>query len=411
MKIWIFNHYALKSSESGGTRHHDLARELVKKGHQVCIFASSFLHYKYKWRSKEKCYNEKDNGVNFQWLWTLPYKGNGLKRIINMLSYFFVVIIKSLLTKEKPDVIIGSSVHLFACLAAYIVSKFKNTNFVVEIRDLWPQTLIDIGAISENSTTAKFFRTIELFVYKKANAIIVLLPGAIEYIESKGIPNNKIHYLPNGISLNKREFVNNSFSLEKELTILKEKYKGIAMYMGSHGQANALDAILEAAKRDTSKEIAFVFIGDGPEKEQLVNQVKGISNIYFYDSISKNEVYATLNFADVLLISMLDSPLYKYGISLNKLFDYLLIGKPIVFSGDVSNDIVMYANAGISIKPGDSTSLLEATKKMMALSQSEKEKLKKTSYQYVSHNHNIELLAEELISICIQSGGTYEKII
>jgi glycosyltransferase involved in cell wall biosynthesis len=408
MKIWIFNHYALKSSESGGTRHHDLARELVKKGHQVCIFASSFLHYKFKWRSKKKYYKEKDNGVYFQWLWTLPYKGNGLKRIANMLSYFFVVIIKSLFTKEKPDVIIGSSVHLFACLAAYIVSKLKKTNFVVEIRDLWPQTLIDIGAISEKSMTARFFSTIELFVYKKANAIIVLLPGAVDYIESKGISINKIHYLPNGISLKKRELINNNFSLEKELNILKEKYNGIAMYMGSHGLANALDTILDAAEKDVSKDIAFVFIGDGPEKEKLIKKANCISNIYFYDSVPKDEVYATLNGADVLLISMLNSPLYKYGISLNKIFDYLLIGKPIVFAGEVSNDIVKYANAGSSIKPGDPVLLLKAVKKMVALSQMEKEKIKKSSFQYVSHKNNIELLAEDLISICVQSGGNYE---
>lgn len=401
MKIWIINHYALKSSEAGGTRHHDLGKQLHKDGHKVRIFSSSFLHYKYKWRyAKKKNAIEEAEGVCFHWLWTLPYKGNGLARILNMLTFFVHVVMRGLILREKPDAVIGSSVHLFSCLAAYILSRLKGSLYIVEIRDLWPKTLIDLGAMSEKGIPARLFGALERFVYKKADRIVVLLPGAVNYIEDLGFDRQKIYYLPNGIDLERQEMMDYESSLSEEMRNIRRRYKHITMYMGSHGIANALDTIVEAAAHPLNRHTAFVLVGDGPEKQSLMKKAEQMQNVFFFPSVSKNEVYSTLNLADVLLISMMDSPLYNYGISLNKLFDYLLVGKPILFAGKVLNDIVGEAGAGMTVSPQDAERFTEGIRILTNLREDEKETIKRNAFHYVKEHHDISRLAAKLAGIC-----------
>ena len=173
MNIWIFNHYAITPDMAGGTRHYDFGKELVKRGHEVTIFASSF-HYsqhrelKLTWGEKYKV--ERVEGVNFVWIKTFPYQKNDWRRVLNMVSYAWKVYwigrgIKKLDQDiNKPDIIIGSSVHLLAVLSAYWLSKHYRAKFIMEVRDLWPQTLVDIGKFKENNPIIKILRIIEKFL-------------------------------------------------------------------------------------------------------------------------------------------------------------------------------------------------------------------------------------------------------
>ncbi|MGG1630938.1 glycosyltransferase family 4 protein [Rossellomorea sp. NRS-1567] len=403
MKIWMLNAVALKPNETGITRHYDLSKHMVDKGHEVTIFASSFIVYLFKWRdNKKKNYSENVNGVLFEWVWTLPYKGNGPKRLLNMMSYMLTAVARGLKKKDKPDVIVGSSVHLFACLAAYVLSKVKGATFIVEIRDLWPKTLIDFGAISKNHPLALLFGWIEKFVYKKSKKIIVTLPGAYKYITTLGIPEDKIVYIPNGIEMDKIHELENKASLEPTLQTIREQYPKIAMYLGSHGVANSLETIVNAANRLSREDTAFVFVGEGPEKKNLKVKAEelGLKNVFFLDGIPKREVLSTLNLADVLMVSMLDTNLYQYGISLNKLNDYLLSGKPIIFSGRVFNDIVADAQAGITVTPESPEEFAKGMEYLLNLTSEEKEKIRTNGYRYLDEHHNIEKLSSQFLSVC-----------
>ncbi|OCA88271.1 glycosyltransferase WbuB [Bacillus sp. FJAT-27225] len=402
MKIWILNHAALKPGESGITRHYDLASVMVEKGHEVTIFASSFIPYFFKWRNPaKKNYNENVNGVLFEWLWTMPYKGNSPMRLLNMISYFFMSIYRGLQKrKEKPDVIVGSSVHLFACLAGYYLSRFLKTRYIVEIRDLWPRTLIDFGAITERHPLAILFGAIEKFVYKKADQIIVTLPGAADYIEGCGVDRTKIVYIPNGVHMSRLDEFTIESSLSDEFEAIKSKHKRIAVYVGAHGTANALETVIASADYLNPDKVAMVFIGEGPEKQKLIDRAKPYSNVYFFNSIPKEEVLSTLRLADILMVSMLDTPLYKYGISLNKLNDYLLAGKPAIFAGNVLNNIIENAKAGITVPPENPEKFAEGIKQLLQLNQDEIDSIKVSSFEYVNKHHNIEKLAEEFLKAC-----------
>ncbi|WP_153126668.1 glycosyltransferase family 4 protein [Peribacillus tepidiphilus] len=401
MKIWILNHVALKPNEKGITRHYDLAKFMVEKGHSITIFASSFLAYLFEWRNpKKKNYHEDVNGVSFEWVWTLPYKGNGPRRILNMISYLFTATYRGWKKKEKPDVIVGSSVHLFACLAGYILSKIKRSHYVVEIRDLWPRTLIEFGAMSEYHPVAVMFGIIEKFVYKKAEKIIVTLPGAYKYITSLGVPMEKIEYIPNGIDLSKVKEFENKSSLEEDILKIREKYKNIVMYVGSHGIANSLDTILDSSDYLQRQDTAYIFVGEGPEKPALMKKASKKENVFFFNAIPKQEVLSTLRLADVLAVSMLDTPLYRFGISLNKLNDYLLSGKPILFAGKVYNNIVEMAKAGITVAPENPREFAEGLDKLLNLTEEEKISIQRNGFAYLKENHDMEMLSNKFLHIC-----------
>ncbi len=398
--IWIVNHYAIKSEQTGPTRTIDIAKELNKKGHNVTIFSSSFSHYTKKYVDNIKSTREEiHEGVKFIWIKTPQYRKNDLKRVINILVFtiklFFV-----LPRNSKPDVIVGSSIHPFGCLAALIISKFKKTNYYLEIRDLWPQTLIDMGLLSYNNIISKFLRLLEKILYNSAKKIIILLPDADKYIYNLDQKfANKIVYIPNGVSLEK--FDKNKKIFKKsiiEKNNLNNKF--IVMYTGAHGLVNKLDIIIKAAIKIQKKrlnDIHFVFIGDGPQKDKLIEMSSNynISNVTFEDSVEKNYIPYILSEANINIITIADSPLYKYGISPNKLFDYFASSKPIIMSGNVSNDLVSIAKSGITVEPENPQKLADAIIKMRNMPQEDLNEMGRNGRKYVEKNHEIKILAEK----------------
>ncbi|MGC9019436.1 MAG: glycosyltransferase, partial [Candidatus Bipolaricaulaceae bacterium] len=170
MNIWIFNHYAIPPDLPGGTRHYDLGRELVKRGHRVVIFATSFHHYLHRetrLRPGERWKVEDVDGLKFVWIRTPPYQRNDWRRVRNMVA--FAVRAWQLghklpkLAPEigNPDVVIGSSPHLLTPLAAYWVARHYRVPFVMEVRDLWPQTIIDMGELSARHPITKALQALE----------------------------------------------------------------------------------------------------------------------------------------------------------------------------------------------------------------------------------------------------------
>ena len=405
--IWILNHYAITPDLPGGTRHFDFAKELTKRGYSVTIFASAFIHGIFEYRKlnkKEKWRVENYDGVNFVWIKTFPYKGNGVRRILNMLSYFTSVEhIGKLSAKgdgapfEAPDIIIGSSVHPFAVLAGYKLSQFYKTPFIFEVRDLWPQTLIELGKISGKNPFVVVLRRLEKYLYKKSDRIIVLLPKASNYIKSLGISRDKIVWIPNGVDIKR-------FSNAKKYINSRDN-KFIVSYVGSHGVANNLDTLIKAAKilQDKGyKDILVRLVGSGAEKERLIRkaQILNLKNVIFENPVSKNNVPTVLLDSDILYAGLSNkNGLYRFGISLNKLFDYLAAGKPIVFASNASNNPIEEASAGISVAPEDPQSVANAIIKLYNMSEDERKQMGKNGKEYVEKKYSISVLVDKLENV------------
>jgi len=404
MNIWIFNHYAITPDMPGGTRHYDLGRELVRRGHRITIFASSFHHYLHtetRLKPGEKWKIEDVDGVKFVWLRTPPYQHNNWRRVQNMVTFMLRVwrlgkrLPKLIPEMEEPDVIIGSSAHLLAVLAAYFIAKHFRAKFVMEVRDLWPQAIIELGKLSAGNPLVQLLRILVKFLYRRAERIIILGPQMAEYIAACGIGREKIVWIPNGIDISVFDRLSGEPSA-------KSSYPSCfsVLYLGAHSESNALDVAIKAAdivRKQGYGNIRFVFIGDGPSKENLIQLVESLKleNVCFRSSVPKTEVPKVLGEADVLLLTK--HPTFKsYSGSILKLFDYMAAAKPIVYSAKTAYDPIETVGCGFIVDPGDPQALADAVIKLYQMPKEEREAIGRRGREYVEKHHEIRKLAERL---------------
>jgi glycosyltransferase involved in cell wall biosynthesis len=404
MNIWIFNHYAQGPEIPGGTRHYDLAKALLKKGHNVTIFAAGF-HYTLMqetvdYQGKDFLIDEKD-GVRFVWVKTYPYQVNNWKRMLNILSYAWRLnFLIPRLDLEKPDLIIGSTVHPFAPLiAARFARKYKRP-FVFEIRDLWPQTFIDMGLWRKESLIARFFKMIEGLSIKYAKAVIMLSPMTEKYLDREYGYKDTV-YIPNSVDLD--TFVQRLSSDYKggvktidQVMHLKGQGKFIVIYTGAIVQTNNINIILEAAQKISDTSIQIVLIGEGQEKKkfQEIAQEKQLENVAFYEPVQKRDLPYLLGLSDILLLVQ---GKVNWGSS-NKLYDYLASKKPILTSLEANhNNIVEEIGCGFScMGAADMAQKIVMLKK---LDKSERDEKGEKAFAYVEKNHDIKQMASMLESL------------
>ncbi len=395
MNIWILNHYALPPGISGGTRHYDISRELVKKGHSVTIIASSF-HYSilsdFKTYKDSFFIAEKIHSVNFVWIKTIPYAGNGFDRLRNMLSYNRGV--KRYLKKSKPpppEIIIGSSVHLFAVNLAFRLSKKYKARFWAEVRDFWPHTLVLIGQMKKHHPIVFLFKSMEKRLYKKAEKIITLFPKGHHYLE-RFVPRQKILYLPNSFNT---EILNN---LPEKTFFDPEKFN--ITYAGTIGLANDVETFVKAAEHINNNNIVFHIIGEGKEKEKIQVMVakKQLSNVTLHSSMPKKDLISVLRQADVLWAGMKNSKLYQYGFSFNKLYDYMASKRPVILSSAEKNNIIEDAGCGTTIAPENSEKLAEAILQFYNMSKEQLHMTGTKGFEFLMKHLTTKIIAEKLLN-------------
>jgi glycosyltransferase involved in cell wall biosynthesis len=388
MNVWILNHYALPPDAGGGTRHFDFARVLRRRGHDVTIVASS-IHYATQKQMRnygeEPYLVETTEGVRFVWLKTPPYRGNGIGRVRNMLAYTRNALrILPRLDIPAPDVVVGSSVHLFAVYAAYRLARRYGVPFVMEVRDLWPQTLIDFG-MSRYHPFVMLLGVTERFLYRKADKIVSLLPYAHEHI-GRYTDSSKVVWISNGTDMRRIAYV----------PPVKKPTLDVC-YAGAMGTANNLDVLLDAAAllRDRD-DIRFRLRGEGALKERLLKRVREekLHNVTIEDAVPKEAVGAFLASCDVLYVGLKDSPLYRYGMSMNKIYDYMAAGRPIVFAAASRNNPLEEAGIGYTVAPDDAAAIRDALVRIAALPLEHRRRLGEKARKFVESHYDVEVLAE-----------------
>lgn len=403
MRIWIMNHYAAPPTMAGGTRHYNFAKQLIQRGHDVTLIAANYNHFSHTYIKSTVPFGEQDHtyDVPFVWIPTSSYQGNTFSRMKNMLEYSFRALRTKYLSKKKPDIIIGSSPHLFAAFSASLLAKRYKVPFILEIRDLWPESLIDLGRISKQHPLILVMKRIEKHLYQRADRIISLLPSANEYLVNHGVQANNILWLPNAVDT---DAVPANLSLKKQ-----DKFTFI--YAGAHGLANDLDTVLYAAKilekEGHAKHIQICLIGDGPEKIRLKKLAAelNISMVTFYDAVAKSEIYHTLNQADAFLMLLKKSPVFRFGISPNKLFDYLLMGRPVLFGVETPFNPIEQMNAGITVPPSCPDSLAAAMYKLSSLPREELVNMGLRGKEFVLQNHHLQKLTDSLENMMMDVCG------
>jgi glycosyltransferase involved in cell wall biosynthesis len=406
MNILYINHYAGSVQHGMEYRPYFLAQEWIKQGHNVIILASDFSHVRTQnimIPSHRNYLIENINSIKYIWFKTRSYKGNGIGRVLNIFIFLKRVkqFIPQLLKEFTPDLIIASSTYPFDTKIAYLIAQKTKAKFVYEVHDLWPLTPIELGKMSKHHPYMWYMQQAENFAYKKADKVVSLLPLAQNYMIEHGMNPNKFIYIPNGINLSE---INNNEQLDPEfkdrILAIKNQFKMLVGYAGGMGDANALNFLIEAANQ--LPHIAFVLIGDGPNKENLVMQVaqNNLNNVFLFAPIVKKQVKSFLELMDVLYIGWNKLSIYRFGISPNKLFDYMLAAKPIIHSISAGNDLVQEAHCGISVPAQDVNSIAHAIKQIENHTPQELKRLGTNGLNYVLKYHDYSLLAHKFLTEC-----------
>ena len=266
--------------------------------------------------------------------------------------------------------------------------------------DLWPETLIAMGKLSRTGLPARILRALEKHLYHRAEKIIMLLGHTQEYVAGLGESPGKIVWIPNGADLSRfRPCRLTTAAYSETFTI---------MYMGGFSDANRIDVILEAAKIQQALghyNVKFVFVGDGSDKERLTKLAEQLSleNVEFRGLVPKTDVARVMASADAFIFSLANPPLYKYGISLNKMCDYLASGRPILFAGDSTYNPIRDAGAGISVPAEDPTALSEAIDDLTSRTPEERVRMGQNGLEHFKKHHDIRILADRLEQVLLSA--------
>lgn len=332
----------------------------IDAGHSVTVITSApnfpqgkiYPGYKNKWYQEENM-----NGIRVIRVKTFMAKNEGIiLRTLDFISYFFTATHRAIFLK-KPDVIMATSPQFFAAIAGWLTAKFKSVPFVLEISDLWPASITAVGAMKENFLL-QMFEKLELFLYRKATAIVALTHSIKQDLVRRKIPSEKISVIINGVDLSKYSPQSRDENIAKEYGLKNEFTVG---YIGTHGLAQGLENVLEAAKllREET-DLKFLFVGAGAAKEKLMQQTnnENLKNVIFIPPQPKDKMPLVWSLCTVALVHLKNVPLFE-GVIPSKMFEAMGMGLPLLLvspEGEASA-IVTKTQAGIWVSADDPLAL------------------------------------------------------
>lgn len=396
--VWIINHYTkLPCKDGAGNRHFMLAEGLKREGWNPVLFLASTKHPSGEQFLTERIFQNigTERGVKYVMLKTFGYK-TAWQRLLNMVEFSLGVLVPTDARKiERPDIVMGCTVHLFAALSASILARRFQVPFVFEVRDIWPETLVDLGKISPNGIPARAMAKISKYLYKHADLVVSPLPGVREHMDELGFSDTPFCWVANGIQ-----------DCPADPDQLSDDPDSFTfMYLGSHGNANGIKGLLRAFDRAVSesegrKQLNLRLVGDGSIKEELENFAGTLSAsvfINFEERIDKTKVISKAREADALVVNIEDLPVYRFGISLNKLFDYMAAGRPTVIATNAKNNPIRDSESGISVNAGDEAALAKAMLEMSELPAIVRSKMCRNGVDHVRQNYSSEALTNRLL--------------
>ena len=393
--IWIINEYAGSAYHGMEFRNYYLAKEWIKRGYKVYIITASYSHLFKKLPKIENNFTfENIDGINYLWIKVPHYKESiEKKRVLKWFVFTLKLFFLPLSKMKKPDVIIASPMAPFLVIPAFKLAKKFNAKFIFEVKDIWPLSIIELGNISPAHPLIKMMNWCEKFAINKADKIVSSLQNYGEHLKNDLKINREFFWINNGVDLEEIQKIKPLVKNVEE-KLLKDKF--IVGYTGTIGIANALDSFLEAVKiLKNNENILFVLVGDGKEKMKLKEKNGKLKNVLFIDSIKKTQVQSMLKFFDVCYIGWNKEKLYKYGISANKIFDYMYSGKPILHAFSGEGDLVELANCGVSVEAENPKEIAKGIIELYNMPKEKRIKLGENGKSYVLEYFTYEKLAKK----------------
>lgn len=367
MRILFIDQYAGGPSLGMEFRTQYLAREWQSHGHEVGVVTGTFSHLR---RQQLPPGEGVIDGMRFLALRTPSYPGNGPRRFLNILAFHLGLRrAEGRLAGWAPDVVVAASTHPLDVRSALRIARAAGAAMVYEVRDLWPLTPQLLSDMSDRHPMIRWMQREEDLGYRECDLTVSLLPLTKPYMVRHGLDAAKWRYLPNGVPEPQEPQPPGPTAqqhIERIEELRRSGFPVIVAYAGTQGPANALGRLLSQAAAAEALGIGLVLIGDGPDGPQLQETFGKRANVMFLERVPRADVPAILEHADVGYAGLAPSPLYEYGIGMNKVWDYMAAGLPILECIDSPHSPTLDAGCGWRADSADPYSLPTAFEQIVA---------------------------------------------
>lgn len=396
--VWIFCHYAQQPPYNTMLRYHNWGKELVSRGYKVTIVSASTVHNTdIDVIDKINSDNDLFCGINYLYIKTSKYTGNGIARMKNMLQ--FGMGLRKLKEFEQPDVILVCEAYLYLFAKHY----FKDIPVITDIVDLWPASIVEYSGVSNKNPLIQMLYWVEKRAYIKTDALIFSMEGGKDYVNErryrKRVDPSKIFHINMGIDLKEadKNKTNVSFKLPWDMS------KRNICYIGSIRKANNVQQICDAAKeleRRGITDVDFQIYGNGDELDNLIAYCKtnGIINVHFYGRVEKRNIPIILEHSTTNILTYKQVDLMKYGGSQSKLFDYLASGKPIICNAKFGYNLIERYNCGLVTENQTSEAFANTVEMLCELEESKLKRMGKNARK-VAERYDQPSLVDELCKV------------
>ena len=397
--VWFVNQYAGSPHHGMEFRHYELGRELAAAGLKVVVVSGTFSHLFSHPPLARATYTIDDvDGLTYCWV-EVPAYGRSVSfgRVRNMIAFMLRLYRLPVHRLPTPDAIVVSSPSLFPILPMERVARRTGSRLIFEVRDIWPLTLQELGGLSRIHPLVVAMDWFERRAYRVADAVVSLLPAAAPHFLSRGMDPAKLTVIPNGASPD--SLIEPSGSVPLEVRVATSSSAFTVGFVGTLGSAADLEALIGAARILADEDVGFVIVGQGPEAERFRSLAQGLPNVSFVGAIPKADVPATLREFDVCYIGYHNSPLWQFGVSPNKVFDYMAASRPIILAADVANDWVRTTGCGITVPSDDAAAVAEAIRTFKSMTAAERERIGANGRAYVKREHTYPALARRYLPV------------
>jgi glycosyltransferase involved in cell wall biosynthesis len=316
---------------------------------------------------------------------------------VNMLAFMLRLFRLPVGRLPRPDTIVVSSPSLFPFLPAERLACRFDARLLLEVRDIWPLSLEELTGMPHRHPLLTAMRWVERRAYRTADAIVSVLPNGADHLVANGAREGTITVIPNGVAL--EPTVGGAAAVPARVAEIARQHAFNLGFVGTLGLANAIDALIAAADRLKDEDIGFLIVGHGPAASELEALAAHLPNVTFLGAVPKADVPATLGAFDVCYVGYHRSPLYRFGISPNKVFDYMSAARPVVLAAEAANDPVSDGGCGVTVPPDDPAALAEAILRIRAMSAPERERLGSSGRAFVEREHSYASLAGKYAAV------------
>ena len=406
MNILLISHYAGAPQYGMEFRSYYMAREWVRQGHQVTVVGASFSHLRHH---QPPTGEETLEGIHYLWLPTSTYEGNGLARVRTMFQFVAKVFRRSReFAALKPDIVIASSVYTFDLYPCRRIARLAHAKLVYEVHDLWPLSPMIIGGYSKWHPFIWLLQRGETYAYRHCDMVVSIIDKSLPHMQRHGLTPDRFCCIPNGYLPQEWEQLDTLTLPQQHLHAihtLRQQNKTLIGFAGGHTQSTAMHILIQAAKTLQSRtDLTFILVGDGPQKAQLIQLTQDLhlSNVTFLPPIPKDTIPLLLTQFDICYAGGVHSLLHQYGTSFNKITDYMLAAKPIIFSVDEPDSLVQRVGCGLQVEAENTAQVAQAILQLADLPPQQRDAMGTKGRNYATQNLQYPILAKQFLQSCNQ---------